>query len=562
MFQRFFAHTGVVLLSVIVFLSRADATVAQPGTLDQTWAPLGSPGAGRVTTPVGTLDDFGRALVMQADGKALVAGECVVGTSNQFCVVRYNTDGTLDTTWNGTGKVFSAMGSASASAMAIGLQAEGRVVVAGTCVSATLGRSVFCAARFNNDGSPDIGWNGVGYATTSIGLRSDAVGALVAQGDGKVVLAGDCNVEFGRSDVCLIRYAADGTLDLSWGDSGKTQTRVPGDLGIVKSAVLQSDGGVLVTGYCGSSTPHMCVLRYDSTGTLDTNWGNLGTVVLNIANNSSAANVIFLQADNQIVVAGYCFNGTINGSCAVRLNGDGSFDTSWNGTGQVIRPAPSGESFNAIAQQPDGKLIIAGGCSNGFANAFCASRFQLNGTLDLSWGDNGKATTAFTRGDGATGVAIGSDFRVLLTGYCNGGFNANFCALRYDGGLTPNHACSLDVDGDGLLLATKDALLLNRAMLGAIDFAVTGNIEFSPSASRTTWPDIRDHLAVSAPDLDGDGRVTAATDALMLTRVALGFTGDAVINDIAFAANAQRTTWTSIKSYLFTPCGAGAFLQE
>jgi uncharacterized delta-60 repeat protein len=318
----------------------------------------------------------------------------------------------------------------------------------------------------------------------------------------------------------------------------------------------------LVAGYCRGVFTNLCVLRYDNNGALHNTWGNQGIAVLSIANNESAANTIFLQADNQILVAGFCYNGTVNGSCAVRLNNNGSFDTSWNGTGYVIRQAPSGESFNAIARHPDGKLIFAGSCTNGFANAFCATRFFPDGTVDLSWGNNGKATTTLSGGDGATGIAIGVDSRVLLTGYCNGGSNANFCAVRYDGGLSATHGCSLDIDGDGALLATKDGVLLTRAMLGATGAAVINNVNFSASAVRTTWPDIRDYLVTNAPDLDGDGRVMPATDALILTRVALGFTGDAVTGDIDFAAHAQRKTWLAIKSHLFGQCGAGAYLPE
>jgi uncharacterized delta-60 repeat protein len=559
MYLRRLAGIALMLLPAFFLSYHARATVAQPGTLDQTWGLLGD---GKVTTPVGISSDFGRAMVVQPDGKALVAGECTVDVNNQFCVVRYNTDGTLDMAWNGTGKVFSALGGDSASATAIALQSDGRALVAGICVSATLGRQVFCVARFNTDGSLDTTWNGVGYVVTSIGTLSDSASAIIALDDGRVIVAGSCAMGSGRSDVCLVRYGNDGAPDMSWGNSGKVLTRVPGDGGIINSAVVQSDGSVLVAGYCREISVNLCVLRYGTTGVPDNAWGVQGIVVLSIANNESAANTIFLQQDGRAIVAGVCYNGTVNGSCAARLNSNGSLDTSWNGTGYVIRQAPGGESFNAIARQPDGKLIFAGGCTNGFANAFCATRFFPDGTIDLSWGNNGKATTTFSGGDGATGIAIGTDGRVLLAGYCNNGRNANFCALRYDGGLTATHGCSLDIDGDGALLATKDALLLTRAMLGGVDSAVVGNIEFSTSAVRQSWPDIRNYLATNAPDLDGDGRVMPATDALILARIALGFAGDAVVDDIDFPANAQRKTWTEIQWYLFSQCRASDYLTR
>ena len=119
----------------------AHATTGQPGTLDTAWN-----GSGKVITPIGNGNDVANAMTLQPDGKVLVAGYCYNGTNNDFCAARYLSNGTLDTTWNGTGKVITPIGSGDDNATAMALQPDGKVLVAGSCVGAT--NADFCAARF------------------------------------------------------------------------------------------------------------------------------------------------------------------------------------------------------------------------------------------------------------------------------------------------------------------------------------------------------------------------------------------------------------------------------
>ena len=149
--------------------------------------------------------------------------------------------------------------------------------------------------------------------------------------------------------------------------------------------------------------------------------------------------------------------------------------------------------------QPDGWVLLAGHCSNGTNYDFCAVRYLANGTLDTTWNSTGtspgKVITAIGGGgDYARAVMLQPDGKVLVAGYCSNGANDDFCAARYDGGPFGYQNCKPDNDGDGSFLATTDALIYTRIALGITGPAVIGGITFAPTATRNTWPLIRDYL--------------------------------------------------------------------
>jgi endoglucanase len=115
--------------------------------------------------------------------------------------------------------------------------------------------------------------------------------------------------------------------------------------------------------------------------------------------------------------------------------------------------------------------------------------------------------------------------------------------------------CRLDIDGDGRMLAATDGLMLMRVALGQNTNSVIGGIRFPATATRTQWTaDIQPYIAGSTFDIDGDG-ASNTTDALLILRSMLGMTGDTVINGIAFASGATRNNWIDIRGYLTGQCG-------
>lgn len=116
-----------------------------------------------------------------------------------------------------------------------------------------------------------------------------------------------------------------------------------------------------------------------------------------------------------------------------------------------------------------------------------------------------------------------------------------------------SQGCVLDIDGNQVISATSDGLMLLRAMLGLTDDAVTTGATVV-GAPRTTWAQISSYVHLAALNLDGTGTTDAATDGVLLLRAMFGLTGTAVTNGVA--ANGQ--TWATIRNYLNTQCG-GSF---
>jgi uncharacterized delta-60 repeat protein len=486
------------LLVGLLLAGSAQATTGSPGTLDPFWG-TGSPpplGPGRVRTAVGGGSAFPSAIALQRDGKVVVAGTC----SSSFCALRYNADGTLDMSFNGTGKVTTPLGT-GASALAAAVQTDGRILLAGNC---TNGTNQFCAVRYLGDGTLDPSFNGAGTISVAVGAGDASAKALALQPDGKIVLAGNCG-PFLNGDFCALRLLTNGTPDPTFGSSGKVVIQMSSGDDLATGVVVQPDGKVVLAGGCSNGTnSDFCALRLLANGTPDPTFGSNGKVITAVGGDYEFARALALQPDGKLVLVGYCAQAgtSFRYFCAQRLLSTGAPDPGFGNpaTGGVI----IGNSFtvtrsddvNAIALQPDGKLLLAGTCVTVLITDFCALRLHSNGDLDLSFNGTGKLLTSLSALAEARAIALQPDGKFLLSGYCrdiNGG-NYDFCTARYDGGPFGYKACSMDIDGDGSVLATTDSLIHARIAFGITGPAVINGITFAPNATRNTWPLIREYL--------------------------------------------------------------------
>jgi uncharacterized delta-60 repeat protein len=149
-------------------------------------------------------------MAVQGDGKIVAAGYCIAGSAfGEFCLARYNPDGSLDSSFDGDGGVTTAIGGFGDYVLAVALQADRKIVAAGSCSDGSVPYRL-CLARYNPDGSLDTGFSGDGKVTTAIGTYiGDWAEAVVIQTDAKIVAAGFCHMATGYSDFCLARYEAD-----------------------------------------------------------------------------------------------------------------------------------------------------------------------------------------------------------------------------------------------------------------------------------------------------------------------------------------------------------------
>src|SRR5439155_6351600 len=207
---------------------------------------------GKVTTAIGTASG-GAALVLQPNGKLVAAGYTFTGSRTQFALVRYLATGSLDTSFGTGGKVATPISSIDDEVSALVLQPDGKLVAAGYANDGS--NMNFALVRYNADGSLDTSFGTGGKVTTPIESIGNQVFALVLQPDGKLVAAGYAN-DGSNQDFALVRYSPDGNLDGSFGAGGKVITPVSGTFGEVNALVLQPDGKLVAAGYSynGSDT--------------------------------------------------------------------------------------------------------------------------------------------------------------------------------------------------------------------------------------------------------------------------------------------------------------------
>ncbi|HMR49287.1 MAG TPA: hypothetical protein PKE40_08680 [Arachnia sp.] len=359
------ASTGYSPLATTVVLPA-------PGSLDTTF----DPGAG--------LNNNGRALALQPDGKIIVTGAftAVDGTARGR-IARLNADGSLDTTFSsGTG--LSALGRAAA------VLSDGKVVVTGdfTPIIGPSGVNRNFLARLNANGSLDT--------TFSLNLNYIGLG-LAVQSDGKVVVVGDFGNVAGVSRSRVARLNTDATLDGGF-NPGLNDTGV--------AVAVQTDGKILVAGIFtfGAGTYRNRVLRMNADGTIDTTF-NPGIAPNPVSGLNNTGQALALQADGKIIVTGdFTTVDNVSRNRIARLNTNGSLDTTFdpgvglNGTGY------------AVAVQADGKIVVAGDFTtvNGVARDNIA-RLNTDGSLDTTFnpGLNGSGRALVLQPDG----------RILVTGF-------------------------------------------------------------------------------------------------------------------------------------------------
>jgi uncharacterized delta-60 repeat protein len=259
------------------------------GSLDATFG-----SGGRVTTNFGGFDSA-LGVALQADGKIVAAGGG--GSGSDFALARYNADGSLDVSFGSGGTVTTNV-TAFEAATAAAVQSDGKIVTTGSTFSS--GFQQFALIRYNADGSLDTGFGAGGIITTDFGLGSGFGGALAVQEDGKIVAAGRAGTDF-----LVARYNADGSPDASFGSGGNVTTDFGGTLFDAAFGVdLQSNGKIVAAGTpFGGPSPDFALARYNADGSLDASFGNGGTVTTDFGGFDVAFGVR-LQADGKIVAAG------------------------------------------------------------------------------------------------------------------------------------------------------------------------------------------------------------------------------------------------------------------
>ena len=388
---------------IVVLVTISSRVVAAPGDLDTSFN-----GTGVVTTSLGNGIDMNNGVAIQMDGRIVVAGQSYNGTNFDFAVARYNPDGTLDTSFSTDGLLTTDLNTNSWDiALDVAIQTDGKIVVVGE--SRAQGTTSFALARYNPDGSLDTSFNGTGKVLTTTFRPAYSV---VLQPDGKIVLAGDGftiarylsngsldtsfdgdgivttmleGLFYGAHDVALqadgrivaagyiktgqddavfaiVRYNTDGSLDTSFDNDGKVTTDFGAFYDAVQGVAIQSDGKIVAAGHTASSNAGGTVItlvRYLTNGSLDPAFDGDGKVTTPFGL-SSVALAVTIQSNQKIVAAGVTYDKSTAASAIVRYNPDASLDTSFGVGGKVSTQVGAGSLFTAVAIQRDGRIVAGG----------------------------------------------------------------------------------------------------------------------------------------------------------------------------------------------------------
>lgn len=462
-FQPSFPLLGELAMSLVFSLFLFPMVVrnaqAAPGDLDQSFGT-----GGKVLTNFSSCsncannNNSANAAAIQTDGKIVAAGFSSTFEPD-FALARYNIDGSLDTTFGSSGTVTISLSPGGINIVnAVAIDAEGKIVVAGVSTVPGSGSQDFSLIRLNADGSLDTSFGIGGKVTTDFGDRNtDFANAIAIQSDGKIVVAGSSFVN-GLSDFALARYNTDGSLDTSFGTGGRVLTNfIDGGSNDEANALsIQTDGKIIVAGFSNADVGGFLVAgdfalaRYNTDGSLDTSFGAGGKVLTDFGGGNDGANGVVIQTDGKIVAAGF-FNAPISGSglpsaggfALARYNTDGSLDTSFGMVVTVFSGNGSSDVANGIAIHTDGKIVAAGSSLVNGSDEFALARYDTDGSLDPSFGKQGKVLTDFANGsdDVARAVVIQKDDKIVAVGSATSlsSFSAAFALARYLGiGSTPS----------------------------------------------------------------------------------------------------------------------------
>jgi uncharacterized delta-60 repeat protein len=307
-------------------------------------------------------------------------------------------------------------------------------------------------ARYHINGQPDNSFGSGGVALIEFGNSSDMIFEMAAQPDGKIVAAGYSYDGIQFQNVSVARFNVDGSLDTAFGSGGSVSTVVQ-DIGgfptdsFAREVLVQPDGKILVCVGTYLASRYVTI-RYNSDGSLDSSYGTGGVSSITLSPEGDLASDMILLPDGKIVIVGQSgFNDP--GYWMIRLASNGTLDTTFGDNGKVLMTLNGrANRINAISLQVDGKIVVAGSSHDGSQTTFVTARYDENGTPDVSFGDNGAVYAAFDNSSDVGSLAIQSDGKILALGNYSGVGHGGTALIRYNSNGSPDNT----FDGDGTLV--------------------------------------------------------------------------------------------------------------
>jgi len=424
---------GKIVAAGEAFVANQDFAVVRynaDGTPDTTFG-----NGGVAIIPIGTGNDTARSVAIDSQGRIVVAGTAFVGGFHQIAVIRLNPNGSLDTSFDLDGIATANFVGDATLAEGMALQQDDKIVVVATLDE----RQNVGVARFNTNGTLDDTFNNplqlpnnggravvnmITDATEMFPSEEFAAGISI-DGSQRIVIAAVGN-DGVSNVVALARLTADGILDSSFGTGGITVT--PSD-GQITAIAADGDGSVVATGiYAGISTDDVFVSRYDASGVLDPNFGTSGVAVTELPEHQRAFDVA-IQNGNIVVVGSSFVPGQHDELLVMRYTSSGDADLSFTANGRITTSVSNeNDVARGVAIDGDGNIVVAG--AKGDLPEFVLARYKqsaggpppaftldengsitLEGsftttsgsaTISINWGDDSPVTTLNVTGMGGT----------------------------------------------------------------------------------------------------------------------------------------------------------------
>ncbi len=427
------------LAGFALFCVQSFVVAQQPGYLDGSFGTNGIVLASFATPSVAVLESS----VLQQDGKIVAVGYVTSSSLGTVgCIARFLPDGENDPDFGANGWLFYDFGTDYNVFRDIVIQPDGKYVVVGN--SGNAGEDWLLISRLNQNGDYDFSFGDSGHTHVDLGIYT--IGYSVAlQSDGKIVAAGyteDGGVT-GR-DAAIVRLNTDGTLDNTFTSDGSLILDLNGNSDDILRGIAIVDDKILVAGIAlnGNSTNYDAIVlaKIKSDGLLDVSFGVNGISKYDDVNQENMfvepSTEMIVTQDGKIVVATYKTGLAGDDIAVLRFLSNGYPDNSFGDFGLVVTHLVADSKAYSLAEQSDGKIVVAGGFNN---QRFLVLRYLDSGDPDESFG-NSSGMSVFDIGgtddETAKSVFIQPDGKIVVGGYAFISSNeSDFAVIRLYSGL-------------------------------------------------------------------------------------------------------------------------------
>lgn len=355
------------------------------------------------------------SIVQQVDGKIIAAG----GAKSSFAMIRYHLNGTVDSSFASNGRLIKQFIGYYGGANNVLIQPDNKIIVSGTALG---GSADFAIARFYQDGTPDLSFNGTGETVIDI-YGHDACNGAAFQSDGKIILCGSAK---SSDSIVILRLNTDGNLDTTFNNG---RGIVTGSYGIWSSRLsavkVKPDGKIIACGNVNNNSTDFLLIQLLPDGQLDSSFGTNGVV---ITPNTGFGHDFALQPDGKIVIVG---RDVATGGHMVRYMPDGIIDNNFGANGYVLITHPLGRPGpEQVEIDKDGKIYAAGYINTGNEEMYLV-RFNADGSIDNTYAPYGIITSLSPQQERTHAMLIQQDGRILMAGSVTVNFSGNFGMLRF-----------------------------------------------------------------------------------------------------------------------------------